>query len=255
MKILAACLLTLLASQALARPIDPLQRPPEAGGQLRYSIGLSYRPDGFEALGFDPSLGPFALLVVDQRLSLLGSLSYNLDDRLTATLSLVPSLDLRQSERRFQGQTERRDTAVLGATASLGLVYRLDPASVLEPRLAIALGYPWSLQTTASASLLRDPVVLGLSATLTDPLDSRPSGLSLGLSLGFVANNLVSFSLGSSLGWSLAALELPASSLELRTNYTLDPETEQEVSARTRFSFRGSEARLSFGLELRGLVR
>jgi hypothetical protein len=224
-------------------------------GQLRYSLHLGYAPDSLEALGFDPSLGPFRLLRVDQRLSLMGSLSYNLDERLRVSLSLTPRLVLRQSERRFADQTERRDEAELSATALMSLGYRLAPESLFDPRLSLGLQYPWALQTTASASLLRDPVVLGLSVSLTDPLDTRPSSLSLGLSAGFVANHQISFSLGTSLVFALGGLEVPGASISLLTSYALEPEAEQEVAVRTTLSLRGAEARLSFWLELGGLVR
>jgi hypothetical protein len=254
MKILVLSL-ALLGSLAWAQPIDPLLRPMQEPGQLRYSLHLGYAPDSLEALGFDPSLGTFRLLRVDQRLSLMGSLSYNLDDRLRASLSLTPRLVLRQSERRSAGQTERRDEAELSASASLSLGYRLAPESLFDPRLSLGLHYPWALHTTASASLLRDPVVLGLSVSLTDPLDSRAAGLGLGLSTGFVANNQISFSLGTSLGFSLGALDLPSASISLLTSYALEPEAEQEVAVRTTLSLRGAEARLSLGLELSGLVR
>jgi hypothetical protein len=254
MKILVLSL-ALLGSLAWAQPIDPLLRPTQEPGQLRYSFGLSYAPDSLEALGFDPTLGPFRLLRVDQRLSLMGSLSYNLDERVRASLSLTPRLVLRQSERRFADQTERRDEADLSATASLGLGYRLAPESLFDPRLSLGLQYPWAIQTTASASLLRDPVVLGLSMSLTDPLDSRAAGLGLGLSTGFVANHQVSFSLGTSLVFALGGLEAPGASISLLTSYALEPEAEQEVAVRTTLSLRGAEARLSFGLELGGLVR
>jgi hypothetical protein len=131
---------------------------------------------------------------------------------------------LRQTERRFGNQTERTDEAELSAAASLGLGYRLAPESLFDPRLSLGLHYPWALHTSASASLLRDPVVLGLSVTLTDPLDSRAAGLGLGLSTGFVANNQISFSLGTSLGFSLRGLEVPGASISLVTSYALKPE-------------------------------
>jgi hypothetical protein len=224
-------------------------------GQLRYSLHLGYAPDSLEALGFDPTLGPFALVRVDQRLSLMGSLSYNLGERLRASLSLTPRLVLRQSERRFTDQTERRDEAELSATASLGLGYRLAPESLFDPRLSLALHYPWALQTTASASLLRDPVVLGLSLAYADRLDIRPSSLSLGFSTGFVANERISFTLGKSLFWSVGELDLPGIGLSLRTVYLLDQEAQQEVSGGITLGLRGAEAQVTFGLELSGRVR
>jgi hypothetical protein len=97
--------------------------------------------------------------------------------------------------------------------------------------------------------------VLGLSVTLTDPLDSRAAGLGLGLSAGFVTNNQISFSLGTSLGFTLGGLEMPGASISLITNYALEPEAEQEIAVRTTLSLRGAETRLSFGLELNGQVR
>jgi hypothetical protein len=105
------------------------------------------------------------------------------------------------------------------------------------------------------ASLVCDPVVLGLSVTLTDPLDNRAAGLGLGLSTGFVANDQVSFSLGTSLGFALGGLEVLGASISLVTSYAQEPDAEQEVAVRTTNSLRGAEARLSFGLELSGLVR
>lgn len=60
-----------------------------------------------------------------------------------------------------------------------------------------------------------------------------------------MANHRVSFSMGTSLGFSLGGLEMPGANISLLTSYALEPEAEQEVAARTTLS---TETRLSFGL-------
>jgi len=169
----------------------------------------------------------------------------------------IPHRELRltQSEWAFADQAEREDVWLLRSGAALGVAYRLDPNGPLDPRMALTLEYPWTLRYMVSASLLRDPVVLRFSLAFSDALDSGPAGLSLNLSTGVIANDLISFGLGSSLKWVVGAIGFPAATLSLSTGYTLNAEAQQELSARTSFAFVGGESRVGFVVQLSGLLR
>lgn len=237
------------------QPIDPLQRPTEEAGSLRYSLSLSYTPQGFQGLGIDPTRGPFALTQVQHGVSLLGVLDYTLDSRWTTSLALSPGLRLVQTERRFGPETERESRLEPEWNLALGARVRLEPDSPFDPRLALALQYPWALRSAFQLSLLRDPVVLAASLALDDALNHEPSSLTLALGAGFVANEQVSFSLGSSLAWTIGALVPPSATLSLKTAYTLEAQSEQRLAARTSLSLRGDAMRIGFGLEVGGLLR
>jgi len=244
-----------LLALAQSQPIDPLLRPEEEAGMLRYSLGLSYAPQVLQALGADPERGLYSLTQVQHRLDLAGRLEYTLDPRWSAWLALALQAQLVQSERRFAQETRYENRLGLGWGGSLGVRYRLEPDSALDPRLSLALRYPWAAHYSLSASLLRDPVVLAASLGFSDALDGGPSSLSLSLGAGFVANEQVSFSLSKSLSWSLEALVHPGATLRLQTSYTLDAQREQQLAVYTSFGWQGEVIRPGFGLEVGGLLR
>lgn len=252
---LAGLLWLLGLYSAQAQAIDPLHRPQEEAGTLRYSFGLSYTPQSFQALGVDPAQGLFSLTQVQHGVVLSGSVRYALDSRWTSSLTFSPELRLVQSERRFAQETEQESQLEWDWSASLEMQARPGPESALDPRLSLALQYPWAVRYTLSASLLRDPVVLAASLALSDALDERPTSLTLALGAGFVANEQISFSLGKSLTWTIGALLPPGATLSLTTAYTLDAQSEQQLAARTSLSWQGEALRVGFGLEVGGLLR
>ncbi|WP_299425426.1 hypothetical protein [uncultured Meiothermus sp.] len=243
---------SLALAQTQAQPIDLLQRPEDDAGTLRFSIGLKYDPRGFHGFGSDPVKGPFGLTVVGHNMVVSASLEYAYTPQVSASVLVSPGLRLTQTERAFVDRTEREDLWEPRSLAALGASFRLDPGGTFDPRVSLALEYPWLLRLSAAVSLLRDPVVLRATAGFSDALDSGSSRFSLGLSAGFVANDLISFSLGSSLDWVVGALGLPNVSLSLRTSYTLDPQTERQLAARTSVSFAGGEGQVGLGLEWSG---
>lgn len=237
---------------ALAQPIDPLQRPREEAGLLRYTLGLRYTPQGFTGVGVDPERGAYALVGIAEGVEVALGVEYGLDERWAALLSVTPELRRIRSERRFAEGSEGEEVWEAGLGGGLGLQWRLAPGSSLDPRVGLELRYPWALRATLSASLLSDPVVLSASLALRDSLGSEPLGLDLALDVRFVANERISLGLSTTLGWTLDALRFPSASLGLRAVYTLEPSTEQQIAALSRLSWQGQELRWSWGLEFSG---
>jgi hypothetical protein len=100
--------LTLLLGAALAQPIDPLVRPQETPGQLRYSLGVRYAPLQVSGVGEEAERGLFVFTQVQHGLQLLGGLDLVLDPGWKAFLSFSPEVRYLQTEQRFALATERR---------------------------------------------------------------------------------------------------------------------------------------------------
>jgi len=247
--------LTLLLGAALAQPIDPLVRPQETPGQLRYSLGVRYAPLQVSGVGEEAERGLFVFTQVQHGLQLLGELDLVLDPGWKAFLSFSPEVRYLQTERRFALATERRSGLELSWGGVLGVEARLGGWGELEPRLSLALVYPWALRYGLVLSLIRDPVVLAAQVSLSDPLNEEATQLSLALATGFVANERVSLQLESGLGFTLGDLIVPEANLRLRTINTLEVRSEQQLAALLALRLAGQTLRLEWGLELGGILR
>lgn len=249
--------LLVLSGLALAQsqPIDSLVRPQDRPGQLRYSLALRYAPLQTSGLGEEAERGIFAFTRVEHGLLLSGALELTLDATWKAFVGLSPEMVYFQTERRFAQELERLGGYELALGGLLGLEARLPGWGGLEPRVAIALGYPWALQYSLSLSLIRDPVVLVAQMSLNDALNERPTQLSFTLGTGFVANERISMQLAGELGLSLEPLILPSARLRLKTTYTLEARSEQQLASLLSLQVTGEQLRLGWGLELGGILR
>jgi len=245
--------LTLLLGAALAQPIDPLVRPQETPGQLRYSLGVRYAPSQAFGVGEEAERGLFAL--VQHGLQLSGAFELALDFDWRVFLGFAPEMRHLQTERRFDQAVERLGGLELSWGGVLGVVARLGGWGELEPRISLALVYPWALRYGLVLSLIRDPVVLAAQVSLSDPLNEEATQLSLALATGFVANERVSLQLESGLGFTLGDLIVPEANLRLRTINTLEVRFEQQLASLLTLRLVGETWRLEWGLELGGILR
>ena len=245
--------LTLLLGAALAQPIDPLVRPQETPGQLRYSLGVRYAPSQAFGVGEEAERGLFAL--VQHGLQLSGAFELALDFDWRVFLGFAPEMRHLQTERRFDQAVERLGGLELSWGGVLGVEARLGGWGELEPRLSLALAYPWALRYSLALSLIRDPVVLALRVSLRDALEEGATQLSFSLDTGFVASERVSLQLGSDLAFTLGDLIVPGANLRLKTIDTLEVRSEQQLAALLALRLAGQTLRLEWGLELGGILR
>ena len=247
--------LTLLLGAALAQPIDPLVRPQETPGQLRYSLGVRYAPSQAFGVGEEAERGLFAFTQVQHGLQLSGAFELALDFDWRVFLGFAPEMRHLQTERRFDQAVERLGGLELSWGGVLGVEARLGGWGELEPRISLALVYPWALRYGLVLSLIRDPVVLAAQVSLSDPLNEEATQLSLALATGFVANERVSLQLESGLGFTLGDLIVPEANLRLRTINTLEVRFEQQLASLLTLRLVGETWRLEWGLELGGILR
>ena len=233
----------------------PLVHPQEAAGQLRYNLGVRYAPLQVSGVGEEAERGLFVFTQVQHGLQLLGGLELVLGSGWKAFLSFSPEVRYLQTERRFALATERRSGFELFWEGALGLEARLVGWGELEPRLSLALVYPWALRYGLVLSLIRDPVVLAAQVSLSDPLNEEATQLSLALATGFVANERVSLQLEGGLGFTLGDLIVPEANLRLRSINTLEVRSEQQLAALLALRLAGQTLRLEWGLELGGILR
>ena len=195
------------------------------------------------------------LLQVQHGLQLLGGLELVLGSGWKAFLSFSPEVRYLQTERRFALATERRSGFELFWEGALGLEARLVGWGELEPRLSLALAYPWALRYSLALSLICDPVVLALRVSLRDVLEEGATQLSFSLDTGFVASERVSLQLGSDLAFTLGDLIVPGANPRLKTIYTLEVRFEQQLAGLLTLRLVGETWRLEWGLELGGILR
>ena len=98
-------------------------------------------------------------------------------------------------------------------------------------------------------------MVLALRVSLRDALEEGATQLSFSLDTGFVASERVSLQLGSDLAFTLGDLIVPGANLRLKTIYTLEVRSEQQLAALLALRLAGQTLRLEWGLELGGILR
>ncbi len=246
-RFLAFLLLFLGLAQA---QIDPLRRPEETPGRVRWGLSLAYTPTGGTGLGADER-GPFALAWVEHGVDLGVGLNYALDRAWSVGLDLRLGLVWRVEERNYGDGLLRLGESQANGNGTFRLGYRLDPESPLDPRVSLSLAYPWGVGLGLGLGLLRDPVVLEVGGRVAV---SEGSGVRVGLEggLGFVANDWVSLVFSGGLVWSVGSVVPPLGELGVRVLYRLEENPPLELGAETRLWVQGQAVRLGLGLSLQG---
>ncbi len=127
--------------------------------------------------------------------------------------------------------------------------YRLDPKSAWDPRISFSFGQPWQGEVEASASLLRDPVVLVGRVSMLTQADAPHNWLSLTLGAGLVANAWIDLSATAGATIPTSGVGVPITTIGLRVRYSLDTESKKEVGGRITLSVQGRVPRLTFEAE------
>lgn len=249
-----ALVLAVLAAQALCiaqTPIDPLVRPEETPGDLRWQVGLGYTPRGASGMAWDDGVPySFTRLAHGFHLSLGGSVS--LAPELSAGLELFDTTFRVYEKRDYPfGTVEVRETTrEFGYEAHAR--WRLDPANPWDPRITLSLGRPWATGLEVQLSFLQDPVVLGLQFGAKTSADDGSTWGSAALGAVFVASRQITLGASASLSVPVGQAGAPAASLGLRVRYALDLEARREVEARANLGLSGEAVWLGLHLVLEG---
>ena len=240
-------------SPQLPEPVDPLKRPEHTPGRFSFNFYFGYSPSSGAYLDYDEEGNPYTDSYTSHALSPSFSARYAISEQLTVGAGLTISYTVTQTLRSYyEGDTVNTryiDEGDLSFLPRLSLAYRPEPDSLYDPSLSFTLYKPWALGVSLSASLLRDPVVLSSSLSLSHSfMPPYSSNLSLAAGAGFVVNDRISFSLNASLDQPLGFAASPGLSLTFSTGYGLDPEGNSQLSLDLSASFKDGSASYSLGL-------
>lgn len=242
-----------LSGLALAQvPIDPLRRPEEEPGQYTWRVGLGYTPSGLEGFAVNALGHPYTYTLFSQewQLTLAGTIHFG--GGWKAGLEISESTMTVDEIRRYPWGEERLSTRERKVAYALLQEWRMDPKNPWDPRVSLMFGYPWKAGVTATASLLRDPMVLVGEIGLRSQEEEPQAWLTLALGAGFVANAWISLSTSMSLAVPVIGVGVPATTLGLRLRYALDPRGKTEVGVRVTLSLRGNRTWLGLAVEAAG---
>jgi hypothetical protein len=242
-----AGVLTLLASFSITgsiagaqnlQPIDPLQRPKTGAGSFSFGVTANYSPD-FVATG----AGASSVLAGGLGLGL----TYNVTERLAVTASSGISAARVQTQE-AEGQANRTTSGLNWQGLTVGAQYTFDGR--FAPSLGLQVALPvteqgWSVSGSASASVLRDPVILDgtLAATWNE---GGPPSVQAGAGVGFVVNEAITLRADAINSLSLGALPVPSTTLGLGGAYKLDEQ--HSVSVRSTFNILGGRTSTGFSV-------
>lgn len=223
------------------QPIDPLQRPRTGAGSASFSVSAGYAPDLRQTPeGLTSSVsGGLGL-----------SASYNVTERFAVTAST--GIGGARTET-LNGDTVDAASRLNWNGLDVGAQYtfegRYAPALGLDVSLPVA-GGGWAVTGSASASLLRDPVILDgtLAATW------RPEGaasVSAGAGVSFVVNEAVTLRTDAVQSLTFGTLTVPSTTLGLGGAYKIDEQN--SLQARTTLNVTGG--RTTTGLSVTYLYR
>lgn len=243
----------LAQSGSLPEPVDPLKRPEHSPGLFALSFSLDYNPAGGQVLDIDDDGRPYTEQLARHAFSPSLGLQYTASERLALGFSLTLPYAIEQRLRTYAPNDQRYiEQGRLSSSAAASLTYRAAPESPYDPTLSVTIARPWSIDLSASASTLRDPVVISAAAAYTHsfmpPFDNQ---IRLSAGAGFVANDRFSFSLRATLKQALVFAAPAVLGAGFSTSYSLDPEgaTQLTLGANAWFGPAATSYGVSLGFE------
>ena len=223
---------SLAQSGSLPEPVDPLKRPERSPGLFSLSFSLDYNPGGGQVFDVDDDGHPYAERLARHAFNPSLGLQYDASERMTLGVSLTLPYAIEQRLRTYAPEDRRYiEEGRLASSAAVSLAYRAAPESPYDPTLSVTLARPWSVDLSASASLLRDPVVVSAAAGYTHsfmpPFENQ---VRFSVGAGFVANDRFSFSLRATLKQALVFAAPAELGANFSTSYSLDPEGTAQVT-------------------------
>lgn len=249
--ILVAILITWVA--LAQEPIDPLRRSEEQPGEHSWRVSLGYAPSGQDGFGVDELGWPYTYTRFSQEWALTLAGATHLVNWGKVGFAITGSSTTVEEVRQYTDhEVGLPSTRHQRFTYTMFQEFRLDAQNPWDPRITLSLGHPWQTEIRASASLLRDPVVLVGNLAFQTRKEEPAGWLTVGLGAGFVANSVISLSASTSLAVPVTGVGIPAATLGLRVRYGLDSRGKREVDVRTTLTLRGDQAWLTLEVEASG---
>ena len=228
--LLVVTVVALLALAAVAQaPIEPLRRPEEKPGSYSWQVGLGYTPYGTSGVGVNEHGAPYDFVRLAHELRLLLSGTVQMSSGLKVGVELVDITTTVEEKRTYLHGTEKLSFTQETPGYSVFYEWRMDPQSPWDPRVSFSFGDPWRTSIKASASLLRDPVVLVGELGVQSREDEPHSWFTAALATGFVANSWIRLSVSASLAVPISGADFPLESVGMRMGYAFDPEEKRLV--------------------------
>lgn len=235
--LLVVTVVALLALAAVAQaPIEPLRRPEEKPGSYSWQVGLGYTPYGTSGVGVNEHGVPYDFVRLAHELRLLLSGTVQMSSGLKVGVELVDITTTVEEKRTYLHGTEKLSFTQETLGYSVFYEWRMDPQSPWDPRVSLSFGDPWRTSIKASASLLRDPVVLVGELGVQSREDEPHSWFTVALGTGFVANSWIRLSVSANLAVPISEAGLPLGSAGAKVAYAFDPEEKKAVEVRIALS-------------------
>jgi len=240
----------LAQSGSLPEPVDPLKRPERSPGLFSLSFSLDYNPGGGQVFDIDDDGRPYTERLARHAFSPSLGLRYDASERMELGFTLTLPYAVVQRLRTYAPDDQRYiEEGRLSSSAAASLAYRAAPESPYDPTLSVTLARPWSVDLSAAASLLRDPVVVSAAAGYTHsfmpPFENQ---VRFSAGAGFVANDRFSFSLRATLKQALVFAAPAELGANFSTSYSLNPEGTAQVTLGANAWF--GPAATSYGVSL-----
>lgn len=223
---------SLAQSGSLPEPVDPLKRSEPSPGLFSLSFSLGYHPAGGRVFDIDADGRPYTERLARHAFSPSLGLQYDASERMELGFTLTLPYAIEQRLRTYAPDDRRYiEAGRLASSAAASLTYRAAPESSYDPTLSVTLARPWSVDLSAAASLLRDPVVVSAAAGYTHsfmpPFENQ---VRVSAGAGFVANDRFSFSLRATLKQALVFAAPAELGANFSTSYSLNPEGTAQVT-------------------------
>ena len=250
---LTGLLAFMVGGAAQTPPFDPLRLADDEGqAQLSWVVALTYHPEGTTGVGYD-DLGQLCTSVQfsdrwQSSVSVSWSFGYchKLRTALTQTTTTL-------YERRLYASSESSETSTsVSFSHSSYYEYRMDPGSLLDPRLRLSYRSPSWFGLATSVNRLADPVVLTAVAGLVHQPQRPLNWIEISLSAGLVANARVTCTASSSLTAPVQEAGLPSASIGLSARYSLDLRGSLQLSVQTTLHMQGQSAWIAPSVSIRG---
>lgn len=228
--LLAVTFLAFITFAAMAQaPIEPLQRPEEKPGSYSLKVGFGYTPYGERGFGVDDHGVPYDFVRLTHEFRFFLSSTVQMSSGLKVGVELVDITTWLKEKRTYLHGAEKLSFTQDTLGYSVFYEWRVDPQSPWDPRVSLSFGDPWRTSIKASASLLRDPVVLVGELGLQSREEEPHGWFTVALAAGFVANSWIRFSFSGSLAVPIWGAGIPLGSVGTRMTYAFDPEGERSV--------------------------
>lgn len=226
-----------LASAQNLQPIDPLQRPKTGAGSSSFSVTAGYNPD---VLTSGVQLGAGLGLTA----------AYNVTEKFAVTAST--GAGVYRVETLGEGGAVNVNSGLGWNGLSVGAQYTLDgkyaPTLGLDVLLPLG-GNELAVTGSASASLLRDPIIL--DGTLAYTYRPTMSTVSAGAGVGFVVNDAVTLRGDAVQSLTFGKLTVPSTTIGLGGAYKFNEQ--HSLTARTTLNVTAGQT--STGVSISYLYR